>query len=74
MQDTGQHMDAGQLLRELMQRDSQLYQLQAQLRHFQTWTACLASTALQPLNMPVMLAAIQVMVAGFPDGTTEVRV
>eukprot|EP00878_Enallax_costatus_P025643 GHUV01027454.1.p1 GENE.GHUV01027454.1~~GHUV01027454.1.p1 ORF type:complete len:292 (+),score=105.60 GHUV01027454.1:240-1115(+) len=71
MQDTGQHMEAGRLVHELMQRDSQIYQLQAQLRHFHSWTACLASTALQPLGMPVMLAAIQVIVSGFPEGTTE---
>lgn len=74
MQDTGQQMDVGQLLHEVAQRDNQIYHLQAQLRHFQSWTACLANTALQPLSMPVMLAAIQVLVSGFPDGTTEVRI
>lgn len=72
MQDTGQPMDAGQLLQGIRQRDMQLNQLHAQLRHFQAWTASLATTAMQPLGMQCMLAAIQVLVSGFPENATEV--
>lgn len=69
-------MDTGLQPEQLLQQqnlESQLSQLQAQLAYFQGWAGKLAAAQYsRSLSMPVVLAAVQILVCGFPEGTTEV--